>query len=352
MSCFPDRPSRAGRVLQAGVLVFFLLQLVLVPACSMRIFGGRANIESIAVVPFDNFTENPKIPALIMPKVIKELSDKGVKIAPQNDLMQILLENRVRSFAYISSDLAREIGEKLQVQAVLIGCVVYAKDTRENPQIGLTSRLIDTASGRVLWADYVSLSGREFKSVLGLGEITKLEKLMPKSVEALFASFEAHYRHMESKYKVAVMPFKNHTENKAAGPMITSMFIVELFKRGHFEVVELGDVRRAVVDNRIRKKGELDYAKIEACFKSLNADGILLGSVDVFTDGIGSTPAVDITVRLINAHNKKILLLDSLHFSGEKDIIAFTWQELKAADKTAYQAVSKLSGKMERAKWN
>jgi TolB-like protein len=349
----PGKDSRIGRAARGGLVIVFLLHLVLLAGCSsLRFLGGGESVDSIAVIPFENFSEDNKDAPLVMPCVMKELSRKGVKVADEKDLMPILLKNRVRSFAYISSGLAREIGETLNVRAVLIGTILYMKNDPDNPRIGLAARLVDTASGRLLWADYVSLSGKETKSILGIWELKKMEKLIPRSVKTLFSSFQAHYRPTESRYRVAVIPFKNNTSDRAAGTMITNMFLAELFRRGHYEVIEMGDVRELMVRNRIKLKGEIDHGKIEQYREGLGADGILIGSVEIFSDVGGLPPKVDISVRLVNARSKKVMWLDSLHFTGEKDIIAFTWQEFKAADKMAYQAVSKLSGKMERAKWN
>lgn len=339
-------------VLKCIALCVAILELAALPGCSWRLFGRGERIESIAIVPFDNFGPNPAIQGLVTAEVMRKMSKEKVRIADEKELMQFLLKNRVRSFASLTGSLAAQIGKELQVQAVLIGNVVYFSDADGRLQLGITARLIDTETGRLLWADYSSVSGKEFTTIMGFGEVRDINKLVRIAVKRLFSSFEPSYTQMEAKYRVAVLPFRNRSQNKAAGPMITEMFIVELFKRGKFEIIELGDVNQVMLENMIRRQGELDYKKIEKFSNALDPDGILIGSVEKFSATPGTVPKLELSIRLINVRDKKIIWLDNLEYSGEKTFVALTWDELKTADKTAYQAVSKLGKRLENAKWN
>jgi hypothetical protein len=92
------------------------------------------------------------------------------------------------------------------------------------------------------------------------------------------------------------------------------MFMVELFKNSHYVPVEFGEVRRAIVKTRIRDRGEVDYRSIAGISESLDVDGILVGAVELYSDGrdTGSAPAVVISARLIDARKNRLVWCDSL----------------------------------------
>jgi hypothetical protein len=150
-----------------------------------------------------------------------------------------------------------------------------------------------------------------------------------------------------------VMPFQNASRHRDAGMIATYMFLVELLQDKRFEPVEYGETRRLIVDLRIKQKGEIDYKFLEGLSKSLDVDGILVGTVELYSDGLdtSSPPEVAISARLIDAHKNKILCYDGYRLNGDEDIIAFDWGRIRSVDNVAYEVVKKLIEKMEKAKW-
>jgi TolB-like protein len=131
------------------------------------------------------------------------------------------------------------------------------------------------------------------------------------------------------------------------------MFLVELLKNTGFEPVEYGDIRKMVVNLRVRYKGELDYNTIRALSETLGVDGILVGTVELYSDGLdtSSPPEVAVSARLINARKNRIIWSDRLQIKGDEDIIALDWGRIRSVDNVAYKVVSKLKQKMEKVKW-
>jgi TolB-like protein len=173
--------------------------------------------------------------------------------------------------------------------------------------------------------------------------------------DRLLASFSITplYKEKELTHRIAVMPFQNKSRNKDAGTIATYMFLVGLLKNKGFEPVEYGEVRRLVVDLRVRYKGELDYKNIKALSEALNVDGILVGTVELYSDGLDTStpPEVAISARLINARKNRIIWSDSVQLNGDEDIVAFDWGRIRSVDGVSYKVVTKLIQKMESTKW-
>ncbi len=306
----------------------------------------------VALLPFDNLSEDGGAPPRVMPMLRKALQERGVDVVSRERIDAFLLKERVRTRGYVSTDLARKAGEELAARAVLVGSInVFS--AAEVPVLGLSARLIDSSDGRILWADYASASGDDFTTILGMGRIRDIETLLPRVTEMLFSSFDAESLHRETvdACRIAVMPFRNDTGVRDAGMMVTYMFVVDLFKKRDLVPVEYGEVRKAVVDLRVRSRGELDYGSLKALADVLGVDAFLLGTVDSYSDGksTNSPPRVAVSARLLDARSKSLLWADNLGMSGDDDIVILDWGRIRSVDRLAYRVVSRLSAGLEKA---
>ncbi|MEC4685283.1 MAG: OmpA family protein [Nitrospirota bacterium] len=312
---------------------------------------GRELKERIALFPLVNLSEDRDALRYVMPVLRTRLEDKGFDVVDEDSLNRFLLKERVRATGYISKDMARKIGKELNVKAVLLGSVnLFLRG--ENPGIGLSARLVDSSTGLILWADYASATGDDFTKILGLGRIKTMDKLLPRVADRLLASFTTmpSRKETEHTYRIAVMPFRNNSGVRDAGIIATYMFLVELFKNPVFEPVEFGEVRRAVVDLRVRERGELDYRYVKALSKSLWVDGFLVGTVELYSDGLNtaSPPEVSIAARIVDAGKNRLLWCDSSQLRGDDNIIVLDWGRIRSVDKVAFRVVSKLVKRAEK----
>ena len=308
----------------------------------------------IALFPFENLTDDRTALPQIMPVIKDQLEKKGIAILDEKSLENFLLKERVRSTGYISKDLAQKMGKELNVKAILTGSVTSFYLLKK-PQAGLLARLVDSSNGEILWASQASATGEDFTKLLGLGTIRSMDELIPIVVDRLLTSFSvtSQRKEKEQTRRIAVMLFQNKSKHKDAGAIVTYMFLVELFKNKGYEPVEYGEIRRLTVDYRIRHRGELDYKNIEGLSEALGVDGIVVGTVELFSDGLdtSSPPEVAISARLINARKSRILWSDSIQVKGDEDIIAFDWGRIRSIDSVTDKAVMKLIQKMEKEKW-
>jgi TolB-like protein len=335
--------------LSSMLIVFSLLLL----ATSISYAAKPEQKLNIALFPFENFTQDRNALTSVMPVLRDRLEARGLDVLNEDSLNRFLLKERIRSTGYISRDIARKIRDELNVQVILVGSV-NSFFPGENPRVGFSARLINSSDGSILWANHASATGEDFTTVLGLGKVRTIDRLISKVMDKLLGSFSIspHYKEIESTYRIAVMPFQNKSKIRDAGMIATYMFLVELFKNQRFQPVEYGEVRRLTVDLRVRGKGELDLKNTETISKSLGADGILVGTVELYNEGEGTLPPeVIISARLIDARKNRILWYDGYQYNGDEGIIILDWGRIRSAENVAYKAVSKLLKEMSKAKW-
>ncbi|MDP2755838.1 MAG: FlgO family outer membrane protein, partial [Nitrospirota bacterium] len=316
--------------------------------------GGEGGLTKIALFPFENFSEDRNALTVVMPLLRDRLEARGLDVLNEDSLNRFLLKERIRSTGYISKDMSRKIREELNVQAILVGSI-NSFFPGENPRVGFSARLINSSDGTVLWANHASATGEDFATVLGLGRVRTIDRLTSKVTDKLLDSFSItpHYKEIESTYRIAVMPFQNKSKIKDAGMIATYMFLVELFKNQRFQPVEYGEVRRLTVDLRVRGKGELDLKNTETISKSLGADGILVGTVELYSEGEGTLPhEVIISARLIDARKNRILWYNSYQLNGDDGVIILDFGKIRSVENVAYKVISKLVKEMGKAKWH
>jgi len=309
--------------------------------------------DRIALFPFDNFSDSEDVLPYVMPELKRQIKKDGFDVVDKKILEEFLIKNRIRDTGYISQDVAMKTKRELHAAAVLVGSVV-SFSTAENPQFGIVARLIDSSSGDILWADYASGTGEDFSKILGIGRLQTIDRLIPEITDRLFVSFSAvKHKMKEAAFRIAVVPFQNKSRYRDAGSIVAQMFLTELFRSQNFELVEYGDVRRSLIDYRVRYRGELDYSNIKALSESLGVDGILVGTVESYSDGVEtkSPPEVSITARLLDAGKNRILWYNHFSLNGDDLIRVLDFGKIRSVDKVGYKAVSELVKTMETANW-
>ncbi|MBE0425680.1 MAG: hypothetical protein IBX72_03430 [Nitrospirae bacterium] len=311
--------------------------------------------ETIAILPFENFSEDKNALLFVMPALRSKLEAEGFKLLDEESLNRFLLKERIRSTGYISWDMSRKMHEELQVSAILIGSVNSFSE-KTDPEVGFTARLINASDGTIIWANHAAATGEDFTTILGLGRVKAIEKLADRLLDRLLKSFSImpSDKEIESTYRIAVMPFYNKTKIRNIGMVVTNMFIVELFKNKKFIPIEFGEVRRLIVDLRVRERGEINFKNTEAIYDLSGVDGIIVGTVEIYKEGLESVspPETNISARLIDARKNRILWSDFDHFKGDDDIIVLDWGRIRSAENVAFKSVKRLVKEISKAKWH
>jgi TolB-like protein len=105
--------------------------------------------------------------------------------------------------------------------------------------------------------------------------------------------------------RVAIVPFENVTQDKLSGEKVQRIFLTEVLSLGAFEVVEPGQVLKALRAERL-EAASLTAEDIKRLGKALDAQGLFLGTVVEFEEnrsGAVPTPQVTVQLRLVETES-------------------------------------------------
>ncbi len=134
----------------------------------------------------------------------------------------------------------------------------------------------------------------------------------------VFLNRDYNYQFLE---RVAVVPFDNLSDNQGAGPRATRIFLARLLASESFDVVEPGEVTRAL--DKFTAGGrfsELTQEQILNIGKELKVQGIFVGSVTELSElrsGSSTTNIVTMVARLIETE-KGSTIWSATYSSGKR----------------------------------
>ncbi|GAB4315451.1 MAG: hypothetical protein Kow0074_03040 [Candidatus Zixiibacteriota bacterium] len=102
--------------------------------------------------------------------------------------------------------------------------------------------------------------------------------------------------------RVAIVPFENLSDDQGAGARATNIFLSELLASRTFDVVEPGEVSRALAKHNLTRTASLTTAQATALGSELKVQAVFLGTVNESADyrsGGTSTAKVNITARMV-----------------------------------------------------
>ncbi|GJM43846.1 MAG: hypothetical protein DHS20C21_06880 [Gemmatimonadota bacterium] len=101
---------------------------------------------------------------------------------------------------------------------------------------------------------------------------------------------------------VAVIPFENLSSDQGAGYRATRFFVTELLAAEAFDVVEPGEVARALEKQGLVRVAELTEAQAVAIGKEVGAQALVLGTIGesaTIRSGTSSVNVVTLVVRMV-----------------------------------------------------
>jgi len=170
-------------------LLFNLILLLLVflscaypPRVYLRPETKVSGFKTIAVLPFDNFSEEEgageKVTEIFTIELMR--SGKFLVIEP-GQVKKAIMEKRIRTTRDIDLGAAKSLGEELNSDLILVGTVLDFQmqkfDNKEVPVITLISRLVQANTGATVWAAYQSRRGNDKETFFGWGRVTSLSQL-------------------------------------------------------------------------------------------------------------------------------------------------------------------------------
>jgi len=169
--------------------------------------GGQepSQRHAIAVFAFEMLCDAQQ-PLDVQSAVQGWLADEGIDTIAPEKLERFFVERRIRRVNVPDRAVLREMGESLAADAVLMGSV-NSVSVGENPAIDLTAQLLATADSSIVWMNSVSMSGKDFETILGLGKVRSLDKLMPLAIDRLLQDMRSSLAKLRET-SAASMPFE------------------------------------------------------------------------------------------------------------------------------------------------
>lgn len=118
--------------------------------------------------------------------------------------------------------------------------------------------------------------------------------------------------------KVAVIPFENLSKEQGAASRATRLFVSELLATESFEVVEPGEVSRALEKFATVRAAQLTQAQLVEIGKQLGVQALFLGTVNESSSmrsGSASTSVVTMVVRLVET-DQGVTVWSATHTEG------------------------------------
>lgn len=99
--------------------------------------------------------------------------------------------------------------------------------------------------------------------------------------------------------KVGILTFDNLTQDRFAADKVQKIFTTELLSLSAFEVVEPGQMLRALMDQRIEAPSAMTAAEIKKVGEAVGAQALIFGTVVDFGESrVGTNPSPEVTVQL------------------------------------------------------
>lgn len=119
--------------------------------------------------------------------------------------------------------------------------------------------------------------------------------------------------------RVAVLPMENLTNEITAGEKVRQLLMIELLASGSVEVVDVGEVGRALSAQSVVKPMSPGTEEIRKLGKELGVQALLGGSVQEFSQGRASgaqATAVSLAFRMVETDTGRVVWSSNVSQSG------------------------------------
>ena len=288
---------------------------------------GSAAVESsptIAVLPVARGSSLPEMSSRVHETLRARLAERATVVDAERTravLRRMRLRAPERAGSEALARLAGELGATL-----LAGAAVHDAPEGAVPELTLSARLYDGASGAVVRVAFVGRGGIDRGRWLALGELGDHESLIAAAVDELLAELGVPWapqppsRRAASSVRAAVVPFtatvrEHGLEVAGAG---TESLRAQLVARG-VELAEPGCVQAGLERQSAAAWGQLAGEARRAIVDGCAAPLLLTGSVERW-ESVGRAgrpePIVAVALRLVEGASGRILWAGSLERAG------------------------------------
>lgn len=137
----------------------------------------------IALIPFEDLSGRENVSESFTRVFMAELVRTGTFPVIEEGIVEDALDRlSIRSARGMTTDEMRRLGDSLHVTHLLFGNVIEVGELRSDdggvPSVAATLRLVEIASGRVVWACHHSRTGEDRETVFQWGREKSQDKLI------------------------------------------------------------------------------------------------------------------------------------------------------------------------------
>ncbi|HEU4724300.1 MAG TPA: hypothetical protein VFU59_03280 [Candidatus Eisenbacteria bacterium] len=152
--------------------------------------------------------------------------------------------------------------------------------------------------------------------------------------------------------KIAVLPFRNLTNERFAGERITRAFMTELVMTEHYEIVDQNEFASVLdkIGGNPGFEGVYDPNKVKDAASQIGVTGILRGTVTEYTmqrNGTSETPVVSFDAELIDVGTNNVVWRGSVVRRG-KGRVPILGGGARTYGQLVQDATRELVGRIER----
>lgn len=145
-------------------------------------------IRKIAVLPFNNITANKNAGQVVAKIYVTELFKTGKFLVEEpGNIRQFMIQERIETIGEVELDRLKILGRRLGVDAVVVGTVEeFEEYSRDGvPVVSITARMVESASGRVIWSAQNKRRGDDYILVFEFGEVRTVTVLTERVVKEM-----------------------------------------------------------------------------------------------------------------------------------------------------------------------
>jgi len=188
-------PSRAAGLGRTGMLVLAVLCTAGAPAVR-RSVGGTVPPDHprVALTPFENLAGREEQSQIFTKVFFAQLVASGAFEMVDPAMVEAAMDSLgIRSANSMTPADQRALADTLHARYLLMGSVLESGSIQSGegavPAVGATLRLVETASGRVLWAGVHFRSGEDRETLFRWGRVTSTERLVSELAADMLGDF-------------------------------------------------------------------------------------------------------------------------------------------------------------------
>ena len=151
--------------------------------------------QRVALIPLENLTGRPDAGDVFTRVLFTELvHNPSCEVVESGEVDAAMESLRVRATGSLTSDQLAALGRTLRAPYLMVGSALESDVIRtpdgDVPSVGVALKLIEVASGRIVWADLMVRTGDDREKAFGWGRELSRERLLAVMAADILTGFQ------------------------------------------------------------------------------------------------------------------------------------------------------------------